>query len=91
MARVTLNGSEFPLAYCRQCRKDVLTYVQFGADDEETRHCVHCDHPAGDTVRAGTAAEAEAAGYVVIDAPRCESGSRCSSGCGESVFRGSKH
>jgi hypothetical protein len=35
--------SEFPIARCAQCARQVLTHVHLGEDGEPRRLCLHCD------------------------------------------------
>jgi hypothetical protein len=43
-------ATEFPVAPCARCAKDVLCYFELGKHDAEVVRCVDCDTPAEATV-----------------------------------------
>jgi hypothetical protein len=83
MATPTLDESEFLLASCATCGREVLAYVDFAEDGSEQRRCLHCDADLGVALRLAGTAELEEAGYAVTEARTCGNGGGCSAGgCG---------
>jgi len=82
MATPAFDVTDFFLAWCEQCRKDVLPYIALEGEVEETRRCLHCDAIVDASLRVATAADLEAAGYSVVEARACGNGGGCGAGCG---------
>jgi hypothetical protein len=67
---------DFALAFCPECRREVLTYPDFEADGADPRRCLHCDERLAGELRWVGADELTTLGYEVSDADG-EEGSGC--------------
>jgi hypothetical protein len=72
---------DFALAFCRECKRDVLTYPDLESDTEEVRRCLHCDERVGAELKWVRGEDLAALGYEVRAAEE-EAG-----GCGASCVR----
>ncbi len=71
MSDAAFDESEFVVAWCSGCGREVLTYIPADDPDEERRHCVHCDVALGAELRAAPGSELTAAGYAVVEPQGC--------------------
>ena len=56
--------------------------MDFQADGQEVRRCLHCDGDVAADWRSVTATELSEHGYEIVHARGCGNGGGCSSGCG---------
>jgi|MudIll2142460700_1097286.scaffolds.fasta_scaffold48860_2 hypothetical protein len=72
------QDTDFVVAWCATCAREVLTCL--GDDAErEPRRCVHCDQPIAGGFRLATGTELATEGYHEIDPP---------AGCGAAACGG---
>jgi hypothetical protein len=85
MDAVSFASLDFPVAWCDQCGREVLTHTEVLDDGADSRMCVHCDSPIySDSLRTVRGTELAGRGYEVVEEqPRsCGSGGCGSGGCG---------
>jgi hypothetical protein len=84
MATPSFGDVEFLFGSCPLCKKEVLTYADFGPDDGELRRCLSCEGIVTSGLQAATRNDLEANGYAIIDARTCGDGGGCAAGgCGK--------
>lgn len=80
MSDSPLIRSNFPMARCISCQKDVLTCVSLDDAGVEYRACAHCDTPIAGELSWVSAAELESTGYEIGQRRGKTGGCGCGSG-----------
>lgn len=83
MESAALNASEFFVAWCPACGKDVVTHTDYDAQETPLRRCVLCDESALRKLRVASVDELKKLGFAEI-VEGCGSGGCGTGGCGRS-------
>jgi len=80
---VFLEAGDFAVGHCRECRREVLTYLDDARPgDEGVRRCLHCDERVGGELRWVDVADLGPLGYEVDSGEDTAGGcATCTNGC----------